>query len=81
MKYIKSLILTSCLVLGFSFMISCGNSSKNADTTEKTGIEYESTYVCPMHCKGSGSEEAGTCPVCEMEYVLNEEHKKDGHSH
>ena len=25
-----------------------------------------------MHCKGSGSDAAGTCPVCKMNYVANE---------
>jgi hypothetical protein len=81
MKYLKSIALIFCLVLGFSFLISCGNSAPKEQKVEKTGIEYESKYVCPMHCKGSGSENAGTCAVCGMDYVLNEEHKKDNHSH
>ena len=45
------------------------------------GKEYTSAYVCPMHCDGSGSDEAGTCPKCGMDYVMQEEHVKDGHSH
>ena len=45
------------------------------------GKEYTSAYVCPMHCKGSGSEEAGKCPVCGMSYVAQADHVKDGHSH
>jgi len=45
------------------------------------GKEYTSTYVCPMHCEGSGSDEEGKCPVCGMTYVLNEEHMADGHTH
>ena len=45
------------------------------------GPEYTSQYVCPMHCEGSGSSEPGKCPVCNMDYVLGEEHVKDGHSH
>ena len=45
------------------------------------GKEYDSAFVCPMHCEGSGSDQAGTCPVCGMEYVSNEDHKSDGHKH
>lgn len=38
----------------------------------KTGKEYTSAYICPMHCEGSGSDEPGKCPVCEMDYEKNE---------
>lgn len=41
--------------------------------TEKQGPEYTSAYICPMHCKGSGSAEPGKCPVCGMDYVKNED--------
>ncbi len=40
----------------------------------KSGPEYTSAYVCPMHCKGSGSNQPGKCPVCGMEYVANPNH-------
>lgn len=53
----------------------------DASTVDMSAPEYASAYVCPMHCKGSGSDKAGTCPVCNMEYVLNAEHKEDGHKH
>lgn len=43
---------------------------------DKTGKEYTSAYVCPMHCEGSGSETAGTCPKCKMDYVANADYKK-----
>ena len=83
MKYFKIIFLFvafSATSLAFS---SCGNNS------EKQGKEYTSAYVCPMHCEGSGSEEAGKCPVCGMDYVKNENHKPDepaevnhdGHNH
>jgi len=39
---------------------------------DKTGPEYTSEYICPMHCDGSGSAEPGECPVCGMDYVKNE---------
>ena len=54
------------------------------------GPEYTSAYVCPMHCKGSGSAEPGKCPVCGMDYVQNEnmnseeaegEDGHEGHNH
>ncbi len=55
-------------------LTSCGNKSNNStqtEQTEKQGKEYTSAYVCPMHCEGSGSDEAGKCPVCGMDYVKN----------
>ena len=71
------------------FSVSCkGKTEKNnetgteqMETAEKQGKEYTSDYVCPMHCEGSGSDKEGSCPKCGMAYVLNEEHKKDGHTH
>lgn len=45
------------------------------------GTAYTAAYVCPMHCEGSGSETEGTCPVCNMAYVAQAEHTKDGHTH
>jgi len=45
-----------------------------SDTIEPTNIqskEFTSKYICPMHCKGSGSDTPGTCPVCGMEYIEN----------
>lgn len=31
----------------------------SVEEVDKTGPEYTSAYVCPMHCEGSGSEEPG----------------------
>lgn len=45
------------------------------------GMEHTSAYVCPMHCKSSGSEQPGKCPVCGMDYVKHTDHVKDGHNH
>ncbi len=39
---------------------------------DMSGPEYTSLYICPMHCKGSGSDHAGVCPSCGMDYVMNE---------
>lgn len=78
MKYLKLILLISaCLFVTASFS-ACGDSTEQ---TEQKGKEYTATYVCPMHCDGSGSEEMGKCPVCGMDYVKNEEHKSDGHTH
>jgi rubrerythrin len=37
---------------------------------DTSGPEYSSKYICPMHCKGSGSDQPGVCPVCGMDYEL-----------
>jgi hypothetical protein len=63
-----------------------GNQAKETmDATDKTGPEYTAAYICPMHCTGSGSDKPGVCPVCGMDYVVNEEnghdHSHDGHDH
>jgi hypothetical protein len=90
MKSFKFLILAIALV-SFSFtMSSCGSKSADKDameTVDKSGAEYTSAYVCPMHCEGSGSAEPGKCPVCGMDYVANADAKADdsddhsGHNH
>ena len=58
-----------------------GHDMDNMETADMKGKEYTSKYVCVMHCEGSGSDEEGKCPVCRMDYVLNEEHMADGHTH
>jgi hypothetical protein len=50
----------------------------SAEESDKTGKEYTSAFVCPMHCEGSGSHEAGKCPVCGMDYVANADFKPEG---
>jgi len=81
MKKIKIILLSITLLsIGLAFS-SCGSETSKSSNTEKQGKEYTSAYVCPMHCKDSGSEAAGKCPVCGMDYIANETHKKDGHKH
>jgi hypothetical protein len=63
-----------------------GNTENAAEATEsvdQSGPEYTSAYICPMHCTGSGSDKPGTCPVCGMDYVVNEgdDQSHDGHDH
>ncbi|MBK8701542.1 MAG: hypothetical protein IPN29_19135 [Saprospiraceae bacterium] len=75
------------------FVFSCKNASApNEQTSEapqteeaakvdETGPEFTSAYICPMHCKGSGSEKPGICPACGMDYVMNDKKGDDGHDH
>ena len=70
------------------FCLACGGGQSNDHSghehTEEVhgeGKEFTSDYICPMHCSGSGSDEAGKCPVCGMDYVAQAEHTKDGHKH
>ncbi len=88
----KNLKLFMLLVMAFatiSLFSGCGGdtasdkTSKTVSGKDKSGPEYTSAYICPMHCKGSGSKRAGTCPVCKMDYVVNKNapKKQGGHNH
>lgn len=91
MQTLKSLGILTLFFSMALFVVSCGGnadqSGAESETTETTeaahgeGKEYTSAYVCPMHCEGSGSDEAGECPVCGMDYVALKDHATDGHSH
>jgi len=66
-------VIIALFAIGLT-LTSCGNKSNNNSKTEQTakqGKEDTSAYVCPMHCEGSGSDKAGKCPVCNMDYVKN----------
>lgn len=93
MKLIKSFLVLLLFSATLS-IIACGGSNAGEGASEenmekmeadKSGPEYTSAYVCPMHCKGSGSDQPGTCPVCKMDYVANEDHQNhddhEGHNH
>ena len=65
---------------------SAGDTKEMPANSEQSGPEYTSAYICPMHCPGSGSAEAGKCPACGMDYVKNdkapaEEAGHEGHMH
>lgn len=104
-KFKFSFFFMAVLAFGLT-IASCGNQKSadaaEEETTEmeateeateeaaEQGPEYTSAYVCPMHCEGSGSAEPGKCPVCGMDYVMNEDksdaeggdgHDHDGHNH
>ncbi len=55
------------------------NTEKVADKkTADLGIEYTAKYICPNHCKGSGSDKAGECSnaECGMELMENPNYKE-----
>ena len=93
MKLINIKVLASAFILSMSLcMISCGGNASSGDKklevnqeVNKSGKEYTSAYICPMHCEGSGSDKPGTCPVCNMDYVANKDYKgaaeHEGHNH
>ncbi len=68
----KPYILFILMIFGGLFISCKSNQQSKSDVPMEERIEYSSTYVCPMHCEGSGSEEPGECPTCGMDYVLNE---------
>jgi hypothetical protein len=92
MNSMKNLLILSLFAMSL-LVAACGGSSNSSSNTDaesmeavdKNEPEYTSAYVCPMHCKGSGSAEAGKCPVCKMDYVVNEDHHNhddhEGHNH
>ena len=88
MKTVKTIL--GILVVGIMLTTASCKDAKKEDTTTKTektmkseklGKEYTSAYVCPMHCKESGSDKEGNCPTCNMSYVKNEDHNANGHKH
>ncbi|MCI5084243.1 MAG: hypothetical protein MRY78_21255 [Saprospiraceae bacterium] len=86
----KSIVFGFLLGLA-AITFACGNDAEKADKQEtetttstsdaKQGKEYTSAYICPMHCKGSGSAEPGKCPECKMAYVANEKQSGETHDH
>jgi len=93
----KVLKIVQILVLGLGLMLTftaCGEKGQSTEGTHShemheaesqnahgDGVEYTSAYVCPMHCEGSGSDKAGECPVCGMQYIAQADHAADGHNH
>ena len=86
MKKLKINFLLAVLFSASVIFTSCGNkqeskSESTEQSSEKSGPEYTSAYVCPMHCEGSGSDTTGNCPVCGMDYVKNEDYAGDENNH
>lgn len=49
---------------------------KSTEATDVLGKEYTSKFICPDHCKGSGSDKEGECPVCGMDLMENPNYQK-----
>ncbi|MFM2395064.1 MAG: hypothetical protein RLZZ546_3047 [Bacteroidota bacterium] len=75
--YFYLLVFTLCIACKSKTETSTTNTTATTNTENQQGPEYTSKFVCPMHCKGSGSDAAGVCPTCGMDYVENK--SKDGH--
>lgn len=81
------------LATGSFIFSSCGGAETKADkaadaapkierAVDKNGKEYTSRWICPMRCKGSGTEVRGQkCPACKMDLVDNKNHAHYGHNH
>ena len=82
MKNFKSILVAMVLITAVT-MVSCkeNTTETKTETAEKQGKEYTSAYVCPMHCKDSGSDKEGKCDTCGMALVKNEDHTANGHKH
>ena len=84
MIFIKSLSALTFL-FALTMLFSCGNAGEKSHDGHAhphgEGKEYTSAYVCPMHCDDSGSDQMGQCHVCGMDYVAQDEHVNDGHTH
>ncbi len=77
MRQLKVFLFLLCIGLSIT-LISCkGEVNKKEEKKEVKGKEYTSKYICPMYCKGSGDSKMGICPVCEMDYELNEKYSEE----
>jgi len=84
MKFLLKSLFVLAMLSTATLIVSCSSKEKapeKIESIDKSGPEYTSEYVCPMHCKGTGSEAPGKCPVCSMSYVLNKERSHEGHDH
>lgn len=86
MKSILKIMMVLCTVVLVGSITSCKHEhgdkthKHNQDgSIDKSGAEWTSDYICPMHCKGSGDVAEGTCPVCKMKLVENKDKKVDSH--
>ena len=67
----------AAVAMCFIAICSCNFTINRGKNTANTLLDHEhkAPYICPMYCKGSGSDSAGTCPVCKMDYVKNKNKK------
>lgn len=83
MTYKKILLVVCCATFALSCKKNTGTPGVKTNheylnqKVDRSGPEYTSRYICPMHCEGSGSDSAGICPVCKMDYVENKHFGKE----
>ena len=51
--------------------IDTSSAKVEMNESQELGKEYTAKYICPDHCKGSGSDKEGECLNCEMELMEN----------
>ena len=49
----------------------------DSDENKELGKEYTAAYICPDHCKGSGSDSEGECSNCGMELMENPNYQEE----
>ena len=84
----KSIIMFAFAIATFTF-VSCKGEAKDETTEEHAGHDHEAGemnmagFTCPMDCeKGKIYDEAGKCPVCEMDLVeFKDAHEGHDHPH
>ena len=88
MNSLKSILAIFMIFAACCIFVSCQGETKEPakvkieKATDRNGKEYTSRWICPMHCKGSGSEQRGQkCGACEMALVENKNHAHYGHNH
>ena len=81
MKLQNLLFAFGMILMAGMLNTSCSGGHENQDQNAEQSYAYTADYICPMHCEGSGSDKAGKCPVCKMDYVMNESKATEGHDH
>jgi len=75
-------VYCSFLIFLFLGLTSCQSRSESSEQGDQNVKEEsivpssetaETEYVCPMRCAGSGQDDPGTCPVCNMLLVRSVE--------
>jgi len=77
MKKMNKTIMAAAIC--FIAICSCNFTINRGKNTANIPLEHEhnAKYICPMYCKGSGSDTTGTCPTCKMDYVKNKKTRKN----
>ena len=81
MKLQNLLFAFGMILMAGLLYTSCSGGHDNQDQNTEQSYAYTADYICPMHCEGSGSDKAGKCPVCKMDYVMNESKATEEHNH